>query len=465
MKFFKLKENGTDLRTEFLAAVTTFFTMGYIIFVNPAILAKTGMDFNSVLIATCLASALGTLIMGLLANYPFALAPGMGLNAFFSFTVVFSLGYTWQQALAAVFLSGLFFIILTLTGLRKRIIQAIPAYIKHAIPAGIGLFIAFIGFNNAGLIRVNQGPIIEIIQQTSEFEPDKLTEAIRQAPPQVLELGSFESAQVIVTLCGLLLTIALLLLKVKGALFIGILLATLLGVPFQLTVWPDQISFSSISLAPTFMQMDMAGLLKVHDDQNLFQLVFGLFTVLLSFTLVDLFDTIGALIGTADKGGFLNKEGNLPRMNRSLSADALATTFGAILGTSTVTTYIESGAGIIEGGKTGLVAVFVSLFFLLSIFLTPVAGLIPSAATAPALIIVGLLMMGSVAKINFNQLEQSVPSFAIITLMPFSYSIANGIAAGIILHVFIKMVKLEFKKVHPIMYVLAALFILHFLVL
>ena len=463
-KFFKLDEKGTNFSTELLAAVTTFFTMAYIIFVNPTILSKTGMDFNSVLIATCLASAVGTLIMGLLANYPFALAPGMGLNAFFTFTVVFNMGYTWQQALAAVFISGIFFILLTISGLRKNIIMAIPEYIKHAIPAGIGLFIAFIGFNNAGIIKVNQGPVVEIINQADDFNRSELIEAIEEAPPQILELGHFDAPEILVALSGLFLIAVLTMVRVKGTLFFGIIAATLIGVPLGVTEIPQQISYENVSIQPTLLAMDFKGLFQLDNSASVFNIIIALVTILISFTIVDLFDTIGALLGTADKGGFLDKKGNLPRMNRALFSDAVATTFGAMAGTSTVTTYVESGAGIIEGGKTGLTSVIIAILFLLAIFLTPLASIVPPAATAPALIMVGLLMMSSLKNVNFQKMEEAIPAFFIITLMPFSYSIANGIAAGFIFHVVVKASQLRFKEVHPLIYIIAGLFIIHFFI-
>ena len=461
-KLFRLRENNTTLRTEVVAGITTFFTMAYIIFVNPSILAQTGMDFNSVLVATCLSAAIGTLLMGLLANYPFAQAPGMGLNAFFTYTVVFQMGYPWQQALAMVFISGILFLLLTISGLRVTIIDAIPATIRYAIPAGIGLFIAFIGLNNAGIIKVNQGPIIDIISSAEAMDQTALIEAVNQAPPQVLEVGNLGDPAVLLAVIGFIMMAMLMVMQVKGAIFLGILAAMLLGIPMGVTQIPETITASSITLAPTFFELDLLGLFQLPAGSSFFHLIITLLTIVISFSLVDLFDTIGTLIGTADKGGFLDEEGKLPQMQKALFADATATSLGAILGTSTVTTYIESGTGVAVGGRTGLTAVVVAVLFLLSIFLTPIAGIIPGAATAPALIMVGVLMLGSLWRINLDNLEEAIPAFATFALMPFTYSIANGIAGGVIFFVLIKLVRGKLREVHPILYFLAALFVLRF---
>jgi len=461
-KLFRLRENNTSIRTEMVAGLTTFFTMAYIIFVNPSILAQTGMDYNSVLVATCLSAAVGTLFMGLLANYPFAQAPGMGLNAFFTYTVVFQMGYSWQQALGMVFISGILFLVLTVTGMRAAIVHAIPATIRHAIPAGIGLFIAFIGLNNAGIIRVNQGPIIDIISSIETVEKTALIEAVNQAPPQVLEVGNLGDPAVLLAVIGFIIMAVLMVLKVKGAIFLGILAVILLGIPMGVTQIPDAITTDSISLAPTFFELDLLGLLQLPEGNTFFHLIITLLTIIISFSLVDLFDTIGTLLGTADKGGFLDEKGKLPRMHTALFSDAAATTLGAMLGTSTVTTYIESGTGVAVGGKTGLTAVVVAILFLLSIFLTPIAGIVPGAATAPALIMVGVLMVGSLRRIQLDDLEEALPAFATFALMPFTYSIANGIAGGIIFFVLIKLIKRKHREVHPILYFLAGLFVLRF---
>ncbi|MDW7694059.1 NCS2 family permease [Flammeovirgaceae bacterium SG7u.111] len=462
--FFKLKENKTNIRTEVTAGLTTFFTMAYIIFVNPEILSKTGMDYNSVMLATCIAAGVGTLIMGLLANYPFAQAPGMGLNAFFTFSVVMTMGYTWQQALGAVFISGIIFILLTVTGLRKSIVDAIPPVIRMSIPAGIGMFIAFIGLNNAGIVRTNQGPIIDILFANSGAEATELIPLINSAAPQVLQLGNMTDPAVLLAVIGLLFTSVLIVLNIRTALFFGIVGTMLLGIPMGVTHIPENLLQQEFSIEPTFMKLDITGLFtSTSDDQSFFGLLITLVVLVISFTLVDFFDTIGTLMGTAARGGFLDKEGKLPRINRALTADAVATTLGALLGTSSVTTYIESGSGIVAGGKTGLTAVVVAILFFLSILLAPFAGIFPAAATSPALIIVGVMMMSSLKKVNFDDIEEALPAFSIVAFMPFTYSIANGIAAGLIFYSLVKIVRGKYKEVSPIVYFITLLFIVRFL--
>ena len=358
--FFQLNKHQTTIRAEVLAGFTTFFTMAYIIFVNPAILSRTGMAAPSVLIATCVAAAVGTLIMGLWAGYPFALAPGMGLNAFFTYYVVLTLGYTWQQGLAIVFISGILFIVLTITGLRTAIVKAIPQTIKQAIPPGIGLFIALIGFNNAGLIRFNQGPILDIIYGAETLEATQLAAEVQAAPAQVLELGKLGDPGVQLAIIGFTLLTLLYVLRVRASFLVAILATTVIGIPMGVTQIPESFALSSLSVSDTFVQMDLSGLLTQNGQTSISGILLSLLLVIISFTLVDLFDTIGTLLGTAAKGNLLDKEGNLPRMNRALMADAVATTVGALLGTSTVTTYIESGSGIVAGGRTGLTAVVVA---------------------------------------------------------------------------------------------------------
>ncbi len=462
---FQLKEHQTTVRTEMMAGVTTFLTMCYIIFVNPSMLAQAGMDYQSVLIATCIAAAVGTLVMGLYANYPFALAPGMGLNAFFVFSIVMTMGYTWQQALAIVFISGVLFIVLTLTGTRTAIVKAIPATIKHAIPAGIGLFIAFIGLNNAGIIRVNQGPILDIVFGYKGEDVTGMVPQILEAPAQVLQLGNMQDPAVLLAIGGFALLAVLMLFRIKTAMFIGIVLITLIGIPLGVTQVPNTFDFGDLSLAPTFLQLDFAGLFNRGPDTGLLGMLFTLIMVVISFTLVDLFDTIGTLLGTADKGNMLDKDGNLPRINQALMADAAATTVGALLGTSTVTTYIESGSGIIAGGRTGLTAVVIAGLFLAAIFIAPIAAMIPSAATSPILIMVGVLMLDSLKKINFDDLEELLPAMLVVIVMPFSYSIANGIAWGIILYTVLKLVRGKGREIHPMMYVLTVLFALRYFII
>jgi AGZA family xanthine/uracil permease-like MFS transporter len=437
--FFKLKEHKTDVRTEIIAGITTFFTMAYIIFVNPSILSDAGMSYDSVMIATCISAAIGTLLIAFLANLPFAQAPGMGLNAFFAYSVVLGMGYTWQQALAAVFISGLVFIVITATGLRSAIVKAIPASLKHAIGAGIGLFIAFIGFLNSGIVHVGEAGL--------------------------LEFGDFGEPAIILSIIGLAITAILMMYKVKGALFLGIIITTVIGIPMGVTQMPEEITVNSISLSDTFMKMDFKGLLNLGENISFFSAFVSIITVILSFTLVDMFDTIGTLIGTATQANLVDEDGNLPGMDRAMMADAIATTAGAVLGTSTVTTFVESGAGISEGGKTGLTSLVTGILFILAIFVAPIAGIVPGAATAPALIIVGILMMGTLKKINFSDFEEALPAFFTMTLMPFSYSIANGIAAGCIFYTVTKLARGKAKEIHPVMYVLVVLFIVRFILL
>ncbi|MDI9475324.1 MAG: NCS2 family permease [Natronincolaceae bacterium] len=436
--YFKLTENKTDAKTEIIAGVTTFVTMAYILFVNPNILSATGMDPNAVFLATTLSAAVGTFMMGLYANLPFAQAPGMGLNAFFAFSVVLVLGYTWQQALAIVFLSGILFILLTVTGARKAIIDAIPASLKHAIGGGIGLFIALIGFQNAGIVIHEENTLVTLTR--------------------------FDNPAVILAVIGLVITGILMVKRVKGAILIGIILTTIIGIPMGVTNTAIDTAIN-FNISPTLLKMDFRGLLDPQGTNSLLTTIMSAITVIISFSLVDMFDTIGTLIGTANKAGMLDEEGNLRNMDRALLADAVATSVGAVLGTSTVTTYVESAAGVAEGGRTGLTAVTTGALFIVAIFLAPFALAIPSAATAPALIIVGVLMMGAVKQINFDDFTEALPAFLTIAVMPFTYSIANGIAAGLIFYPIVKIVTGKAKEVHPTVYILAILFILRFTVL
>ncbi len=458
-KFFGITKSGSSIKTELIAGLTTFLTMSYIIFVNPSILSQTGMDFSSVFIATCLAAAIGTLIMGLYANLPFAQAPGMGLNAFFTFTVVFGLGYTWQEGLAIVFLSGVLFLILTLTGVRRAIIDAIPNNLKYAIAPGIGLFIALIGLNNAGIVDVNQGPIIDVILNSDGLSKDEIINQINTAGPQVLQLGKISNPSILLALIGFLILTIMMVMKLKAAMIWSVLLTTIIGIPMGVTQIPDSYNLQDITLSGTAFQLDLKGLFSSSGS------IVSIIVVIISFTLVDLLDTLGTLIGTASKGNLLDKDGNVPNMNKALLADATATTIGSLLGTSSVTTYIESSAGVIEGGKTGLTAVTTGCLFLLAIFLAPIAGVVPVAATSPILIMVGILMMDGVQKIDFDNLESTIPAVLLIILMPFTYSIANGIAFGLIVYVIIQISVGRIKRVHPILFVLTALFLLKYLML
>lgn len=458
--YFKLSENGTTARTEILAGVTTFITMAYIIFVNPNILKFAGMNeqgiagdgaavFNaindsvvaSVFTATCLAAAVGTLIMALYANLPFAQAPGMGLNAFFTFSVCLTLGYTWQQALAAVFISGILFIIITVTAIREKIVDALPHNLKLAISGGIGLFIALIGLKSGGIIIAN--------------------------PETLVSFGTFTRPGTIVTITGIAITAILMSRGIKGAILIGIILTAIVGIPFGITnLTGINVLSAPPSLAPTFLQMDFKGLLGNSGlGVGLIGAVTSVVMVVITFSLVDLFDTIGTLVGTAQKANMLDADGRVKNMNRALLSDAVATTAGAALGTSTVVTYVESSAGITEGGRTGLTSFTVGILFILALFFSGLVGIIPAEATAPALVIVGVLMMGAITKINFSDFTEALPAFFTIAIMPFSYSIANGIAAGIIFYPIVKIATGKFKEIHPIVFVLAALFIIRFAVL
>lgn len=428
-KLFKLKAHNTTVKTEIVAGVTTFFAMAYIIFVNPGFLSEAGMDFNAVMMATCLAAALGTILTAFLANVPFAQAPGMGLNAFFTYTVCFGMGYTWQNALAIVLLSGMIFFFISISPLRSKIIEAIPASLKSAISAGIGLFIALIGMLNVGLVTANNN---------------------------LLDLGNITAGPALVAIIGLVITAILMAYKVKGALFLGIIITTIVGIPFGVTTFPESITFSGFStLAPVFGKVFTEGFngLLGHG-------VLALLTAIITFAICDCFDTVGTLIGTAKAAKMLDENGNLPTGDRALIADAVATMAGAVLGTSTVTTFVESSTGISEGGRTGLTSLTVGILFVLAaFFFGPIAGIIPSAATAPALIIVGVLMLGNAADINWKDIEVAVPCFLTIAIMPFAYAISDGIGFGFISYTLIKLARGKAKEVPVFLYVISLLFI------
>ena len=458
-KLFKLSENNTTVKTEIIAGITTFITMAYIIFVNPNILKFSGMNLPgikgegaaaftalndpvvaSVFAATCLAAAVGTFVMAFYANLPFAQAPGMGLNAFFTFSVCLTLGYTWQQALSAVFISGILFIIITLTSIREKIVDALPQNLKLAISGGIGLFIALIGFKSGGIIVGNQETLVTF--------------------------GELTSASAIVTLIGIVVTAILMSRKVKGAILYGIIITAIVGIPFKITNISDiQVFSAPPDLSYTFMQFDFPGLLGAGAAKGAFAALLSVIMVVITFSLVDLFDTIGTLVGTATKANMLDENGRVKNMNKALMSDAIATTAGAIMGTSTVVTYVESTAGVAEGGRTGLTSATVGVLFLCSLFFSGLVGIVPAEATAPALVIVGVLMMGAVSKIDFSDFTEALPAFFTIAIMPFSYSIANGIAAGIIFYPIVKVVTGKHKEVSPIVYILAVLFIIRFVVL
>ncbi|MCL2060044.1 MAG: NCS2 family permease [Oscillospiraceae bacterium] len=444
-RFFKVKEHGSNFRTEIMAGLTTFFTMAYIIVVNPGILSGApGLEdkFAALTVATCLGATVGSLLMAFLANYPFALASGMGLNSFFAINICLIMGYSWQQAFAATFISGILFIVISVTGLRSKIINAIPPILKKALSVGIGGFIAFIGLSNAGIV------------------------AFQSWGPEL----SLNSMGALLALLGIALMVFLLIRKVKGAILIGVLGIAVLASIIQATgladtgvVFPSGYDFAAIaSIGQIAFKMDFAGLLNIQGGAA--AVFSSLFIVLISLTMVDLFDTVGTLVGCAVQADMLDKDGNLPRANRALLADAIATSAGACFGTSTVTTYIESASGVAEGGRTGLTSTVTGLLFLLSIFFAPVLGFIPSAATAPALIIVGLLMMRNLSEIDWGDFESSVPAFFTIFPMFFMYSIAEGIGFGAIAYVLVKLMKGKVKEVAPTMWVVVALFLVRYTV-
>ena len=466
-KFFKLKENGTTVSTEIIAGLTTFFAMSYIIFVNPGMLSQTGMPYGAVFLATIFASVAGTLVMGLFANVPYAQAPGMGLNALFTFTVVFALGFTWQEALAMVFLCGIINVIITVTKIRKSIIKAIPSSLQNAIGGGIGIFIAFLGIKNAGLLSftTNDKHWIDVGGGT-----------IVSDASAVPALVKFNNAAILLFLFGLIVTIVLLLLKVKGAILIGILGITILGIPFGVVdisgfALEQGIGDSFAALGTTFGAAFTQGIPGLLADPSRYLLV--LMTIF-TFSLSDTFDTIGTFIGTGRASGIFTEEdiakmddsaGFKSKMDKALFADSIATSVGAIFGTSNTTTYVESAAGIGAGGRTGLTSVVVSICFLLSIFLAPVAGMVPAIATAPALIIVGIMMLGAFKNIDWEDFAEAVPAFFAGIFMAFCYSISYGIAAGFLFYCITKVVKKETKSIHPILWVATGLFILNFVVL
>ena len=454
-KIFHLKENHTDVKTEVMAGITTFMTMAYILAVNPNILSASGMDRGSVFTATALSAFIATCLMALLANYPFVLAPGMGLNAYFTYTVVLGMGYTWQQALAAVFAEGIIFILLSLTNVREAIFNSIPMNLKHAVSVGIGLFIAFIGLQNAKIVVGNDSTLVSIFSFKSSVAE-----------------GTFSSQgiTVLLALIGILVTAVLLAKDVKGSILWGILITWVLGIICQLThlyvpnadigyysLLPDFSNGISVpSMAPTFMKMD-------------FSIVFSLdfVVIMFAFLFVDMFDTLGTLIGVASKADMLDKDGKLPKIKGALLSDAVGTTVGAVCGTSTVTTFVESASGVAEGGRTGLTSIVAGILFALSLLLSPIFLAIPSFATAPALIVVGYLMLTSVTKIDFNDMTEAIPCFIAIIAMPFMYSISEGISMGVISYVVINVItgKAKEKKISLLMYILAVLFILKYIFL
>lgn len=423
-KRFRLKEHGTNVSTEVMAGFTSFMTMAYILAVNPDILSAAGMDIGAVFTATALASVIATVLMGVMANYPFVLAPGMGLNAFFAFTVVLGMGYSWQFALTAVFLEGLIFILLSLFNVREAIFNSIPLNLKRSVSVGIGLFIALLGFQNSGIIGAGDGVI--------------------------MALGDITSAAPLLAIIGLILTGILLAKNVKGALFIGILATTIIGIPMGVTNVPTGIISAPPSLAPTFLQFEW---------EHVFTL--DMLLVVFTFLFVDIFDTLGTLIGVSSKADMLDEDGQLPKIKPALLADAIGTTAGAAMGTSTVTTFVESASGVAEGGRTGLTALTAAGLFALSLVFSPIFLAIPSAATAPALILVGLFMITDIGKVDFKDYTEAIPAFLTIVMMPFAYSIAEGIVWGMVSYVLLKLLSGKHKDISITMYILAILFVIN----
>ncbi len=435
-KLFKIRQRGSTVRTEIIGGIVTFFAMAYIIFVNPEYLSQTGMNYHAVLLATCVSSAIGCFLTAFLANVPFAQAPGMGLNAFFTYTICFSMGYTWKQGLTIVLISGILFLILTLSPLRSKLIASVPAFLKNAISAGIGLFIAFIGLLNADIIKLFGDTVVDGVVVGKDYA----------------DMGNILSGTPLLALIGLIITALLLVWKVKGAIFIGIIITTLIGIPMGQTTFAWE-SISLATLGETFFKFDFHGLMAVEGG------LLALITAVVSFFVVDCFDTAGTLIGTAANAGMLDEKGNLPGGDRAMIADAIATCTGAALGTSTVTTYVESSTGISEGARTGLHSVVVGILFLLACFVAPVAGIIPTAATAPALIIVGVYMLAGATKINWSNLEEAIPAFLTIAMMPFAYSISDGIGFGFITYSILKLCRGKAKEVPILVYIISVLFI------
>ena len=445
-RFFRFAERGTDARTEVLAGITTFFVMAYIIFVNPSILSSgplegVGPPFNATLTATCLVSALMCIAMGLYSNYPFALAPGLGLNAVVAFQLILTDGLPWQAAMGVIFLEGLLITALVLTGFRQAVMNAIPLSLKRAISVGIGLFILFIGLNNAGFVRRGEGT--------------------------PMTLGALTTFPILLALIGLLLTLALLARKVKAALLIGIVTTTIIGVAAHYMFQADTTAAvpGVQGALPTELQGPSFATIGAGVNFQVFNLlgVFAASLVIFSLMLSDFFDTMGTVIGVGEQAGFVNDKGDLPGSNRVLLVDSLAAAAGGAFGTSSVTTYIESAAGVAEGGRTGLTAVVTGVLFLLSILIAPFAGIVPAEATAPALIIVGFLMCGAIREIDWTDMSIGFPALLTITIMPFTYSITNGIGAGFITYVFLQVATGKARRVHPLLWFVALAFLVYFL--
>ncbi|MBA5728569.1 NCS2 family permease [Aerococcaceae bacterium INB8] len=479
-RFFKLEEHNTTVSTEIVAGITTFLAMSYIIFVNPSLLALSGMPSQAVFLATLFASAISTLFIGLFANVPYALAPGMGLNAFFTYTVVFALGFTWQEALSMVFICGIINVLITVTKVRKMLILAIPEFLQHAISAGIGVFIGYLGIKNAGLLQFTSDAsnIVSVNGQAGGTEINGVVESVVTSGGILPELVDLTQPTVLVVIIGLFITIALMILNVQGAILIGIIATTLLAMVFGL-VDLSTVDFSENTLTDAFVELkdtflvifSSAGLPSLFSDLSKLPVVI---MTIFAFSLADVFDTIGTFIGTGRRTGiFTDKDiqeledstGITSKMDRALFADSIGTVFGAMFGTSNTTTYVESAAGIGAGGRTGLTSVSTAICFILAAFFAPVISIVPTAATAPALIIVGILMVSSFADIEWSDFSVAVPAFFTSVFMGLAYSISNGIAAGFITYGLVKIVKGEAKEVHPILWISMGLFILNFIVM
>lgn len=456
-KTFKVSENGSTIRREILGGLTSFVTIAYALLVIPNILKIGGMNVAglkgdaaaalsigsdpivaSAFASTAIAAAIGTLIMAFYSNLPFVLAPGIGLTAFFAYNVCLKFGYTWQQGMAAVTVSGLLFVLITVTSIREKIVECLPQNLKLAITGGIGLFIALIGFKSGGLVVSNPGTLVGF--------------------------GDFTNKATLLTLIGLLITSALMVKEIKGSMLIGIILTTLIGIPLGVTNITGIKIFSLPTIGNTFFASDFAGLLN-HNGGGFLGALVSIGMVVITLSLVDLFDTMGTLVGTAQRSGMLDKQGNVKNLRKALTSDAVATTIGGLLGTTTMATVVESAAGIEEGARTGLANLVVGILFIFSLFFSGLVGIVPSSATAPVLIIVGSLMLSAVKDIDFSDISESLPVFFTIVMMPFTYSIANGIACGIITYPILKVIKGKRKEVHPILYVFAILFILRFIVM
>jgi AGZA family xanthine/uracil permease-like MFS transporter len=422
-RYFRLKENQTTVRAEFLGGVTTFITMAYIVVVNPQILSKAGMPVEGVVFATCISAAVATLVMGLYANYPIALAPGMSLNAYFTYSVCLGMHVPWQTALGVIFFSGVFFLILTVSRVREKIVNGIPACLKHSTAGGIGMFIAFVGLRNANLVVAN--------------------------PATFVSLGSFGNHEAQLACVGLAIILILMTRKITGAILIGVVATTLLGIFRGMAAWPAHI-LSLPHPSATWLKLDLRGALHL-----------GLLEIVFVFLFVDLFDNVGTLLGVCEQGGFV-KDGKIPRVGRALVSDAIGTVFGALTGTSTVTSYIESAAGVAAGARTGLSNVFVAALFLLAVFFTPLATAIPGYATAPALIVVGALMTESIGRVAWSDFTEAIPAFVTLLATPLTFSIATGLSLGLISYTLVKVAAGRFREVSPVIWILTLLFIFRF---